>query len=400
MNRIQSRMSSASKSPARGQNRLGSAECGSDRGADGGSHADVDRWVEMIHTELQDEDSVTEPPSNARDNQRHQTLELTIEFGRTFTGDDTSALTSGALLGLDQLAVEPVDLVVAGRPVARGELIVVDGKLGVRIVEVLLLLIAALSFCSSAGIADEPSRAPTSLLQIETNSSEIFDTPFESSRGTRARGESVETDAFVAETDKFTTSDTRSVPLTKSSSPRRTIAARTGDAATDARPPASAGWGTTVWSLILVGGLITVGARWLKSRGSASDRGLPSEVLEVLGRRVIDQRTSIVLARCGARLLVLSSSPSGLSTLTEIADPVEVDCLAGLCQTTQRNHGLVETFRDMLGRTIPATRSTPATKLAEPSQSPTPAARSPESRWPDRFATVRNATPTLPEVRS
>jgi flagellar motor switch/type III secretory pathway protein FliN/flagellar biogenesis protein FliO len=397
MSRIQSLTSSASKSPARAQNRLDSAECGSDRGVDGSSHADVNRRVEMIHTELQDEDSVTAPPSNARDN---QALELTIEFGRTFASDDTSGLKPGALFGLDQLADEPVDLVAAGRPVARGELIVVDGKLGVRIVEVLVLLIAAFSFWSSAGIADEPTRPLSSLLQIETNSSEIFDTPLETTRGTRARGESLETDAFVAEKHKATTSDGPSIPLTKSSSPRRTNAASTGDAAADVRMPSSSGWGTTVWSLILVGGSITVGARWLKSRGSASDRGLPNQVLEVLGRRVVDQRTSIVLARCGPRLLVLSSSPSGLRTLTEITDPVEVDCLAGLCSATQRDHGLVETFRDLLGRTIPSTRFTPATNLAEPSQSSTSAARSPESRWPDRFATVRNATPTLPEVRS
>ncbi len=397
MNRIQSLASSASTSPARSPNRLENVERGSDRGADGSSHTDVNRWVERIHSQLQDEDSVTEPPSNARDN---QALELTIEFGRTFASDDTSGLKPGTPLGLDQLADEPVDLVVAGRPVARGELIVVDGKLGVRIVEVLLLLIAALSCCSSAGIADEPTRPPPSLLQIETNSSEIFDTPLETTRGTRSRRESVETNSFVAEADKVTTSDTSSVPLTKSSSPRRTIAARTGDATTDARPPTSSGWGTTVWSLILVGGLITVGARWLKSRGSASDRGLPGEVFDVLGRRTVDQRTSIVLARCGARLLVLSSSPSGLRTLTEITDPVEVDCLAGLCQAMQRDHGLVETFRDLLGRTIPATRSTSATNLTEPNRSSSSAVGVPEAVWPNRFATVRNVTPTLPEVRS
>ena len=50
---------------------------------------------------------------------------------------DLLELSQGAILTLDQQVGEYVDVVVAGRVVARGELVNVDGRLGVRVTEII-----------------------------------------------------------------------------------------------------------------------------------------------------------------------------------------------------------------------------------------------------------------------
>ena len=148
-----------------------------------------------------------------------------------------------------------------------------------------------------------------------------------------------------------------------------------------------------MWPLLFVVGLIVVGARWLKTRSPAAARGLPSEVFEVLGRKAIDPRTSVMLARCGSRLLVLSQSPHGLQTLAEITDPVEIDCLAGLCRSTQRDQTLVETFRSMLHKpTGSKPKASPPTKVALPNEL--------DDRLDARLMFARSVTSTsMSEVR-
>jgi flagellar motor switch protein FliN len=65
-------------------------------------------------------------------------LVLRIELGRTrLSLDDASQLRSGSVLPLDQLAGEPVNVYAGKRLVARGDAIVVDDKLGVRLVELI-----------------------------------------------------------------------------------------------------------------------------------------------------------------------------------------------------------------------------------------------------------------------
>jgi flagellar motor switch protein FliN len=64
-------------------------------------------------------------------------VELAVEIGRTrMTIGETLALGPGAIVTLDRLAGEPVDLLVNGRPIARGEVVVIDEKFGLRITEV------------------------------------------------------------------------------------------------------------------------------------------------------------------------------------------------------------------------------------------------------------------------
>ena len=64
-------------------------------------------------------------------------VELTVEIGRTrMTIGETLALGPGAIVSLNRLAGEPVDLLVNGTAIARGEVVVIDEEFGLRITEV------------------------------------------------------------------------------------------------------------------------------------------------------------------------------------------------------------------------------------------------------------------------
>lgn len=62
---------------------------------------------------------------------------------------------------------------------------------------------------------------------------------------------------------------------------------------------------------------------------------LPGEAFEILGRAPLSGRQQVQLLRCGSRLLLISVTPGGAETLTEITDPMEVDRLSGLCRQSQ-----------------------------------------------------------------
>ncbi len=65
-------------------------------------------------------------------------VELAVEIGRTrMTIRETLALAPGAIVTLDRMAGEPVDLLVNGRRIARGEVVAVDEEFGFRITELL-----------------------------------------------------------------------------------------------------------------------------------------------------------------------------------------------------------------------------------------------------------------------
>jgi flagellar motor switch protein FliN/FliY len=64
-------------------------------------------------------------------------VELAVEIGRTrMTSRETLALGPGSIVTLDRLAGEPVDLLVNGKPIARGEVVVIDEEFGLRVTEV------------------------------------------------------------------------------------------------------------------------------------------------------------------------------------------------------------------------------------------------------------------------
>jgi flagellar motor switch protein FliN len=79
-------------------------------------------------------------------------IDLTVEIGRTrLTVGETLELRQGSILTLNRMAGEPVDLLVNGTPIARGEVVVIDEQFGVRITDVL----------GAAGVAGAaPAAAP------------------------------------------------------------------------------------------------------------------------------------------------------------------------------------------------------------------------------------------------
>ena len=85
-------------------------------------------------------------------------VELAVEIGRTqMTIRETLALGPGSIVTLNRLAGEPVDLLVNGKPIARGEVVVIDEEFGLRVTEVVA--------SETAAAADEaPAEAPEPLL--------------------------------------------------------------------------------------------------------------------------------------------------------------------------------------------------------------------------------------------
>ncbi len=65
-------------------------------------------------------------------------MELSVELGRTqMTVGETLDLRVGSVVTLDRAAGEPAGLLVNGTAIARGEVIVVDERYGLRVTEIL-----------------------------------------------------------------------------------------------------------------------------------------------------------------------------------------------------------------------------------------------------------------------
>jgi flagellar motor switch protein FliN/FliY len=71
-------------------------------------------------------------------------VDLTVEIGRTrLTVGETLELRQGSIVSLNRMAGEPVDLLVNGTPIARGEVVVIDEQFGLRITVVIGAAVAA-----------------------------------------------------------------------------------------------------------------------------------------------------------------------------------------------------------------------------------------------------------------
>ena len=65
-------------------------------------------------------------------------VELAVEIGRTrMTVREMLAIAPGSIVALDRVAGEPVDLLVNGKLIARGEVVAIDEEFGLRVTEVL-----------------------------------------------------------------------------------------------------------------------------------------------------------------------------------------------------------------------------------------------------------------------
>ena len=64
-------------------------------------------------------------------------LEVTVELGRTrLPLRELLALTAGSVVELAKLAGEPLDVLVNGKLVARGEAVMVNDKFGLRLTDI------------------------------------------------------------------------------------------------------------------------------------------------------------------------------------------------------------------------------------------------------------------------
>ena len=78
-------------------------------------------------------------------------VELAVEIGRTrMTIGDALALGIGSVVTVGRLAGDPVDLLVNGRVIARGEVVAIEEELGLRITEI------------AAPVVEAPPRPPES----------------------------------------------------------------------------------------------------------------------------------------------------------------------------------------------------------------------------------------------
>ncbi len=90
-------------------------------------------------------------------------LAVTLRFGqRHLTIRDVLALSTGSLVELDRQVEEPVELVLGDRLIARGEVVVVDGNYGLRVIEVI------------EGAAHRIERAHTAALQQRPAEEEVL----------------------------------------------------------------------------------------------------------------------------------------------------------------------------------------------------------------------------------
>jgi flagellar biogenesis protein FliO len=89
------------------------------------------------------------------------------------------------------------------------------------------------------------------------------------------------------------------------------------------------------------------GLVWLLRRGMPkATRVVPSEVVEVLGRAALAGRQQMQVVRFGNKVLLISVTPAGAETLSEITEPAEVDRLSGICQQVYA-HSATNAFRQV-----------------------------------------------------
>jgi flagellar motor switch protein FliN len=97
---------------------------------------DSDAASEVVSTQFE---SCNETAAAAvADAAAENTLDIRIDLGRArLSPDDARLLRKGSVVSLDRHIEEPVEICAAGRLIGRGNVLVVDGKIAVRLVELL-----------------------------------------------------------------------------------------------------------------------------------------------------------------------------------------------------------------------------------------------------------------------
>jgi len=91
--------------------------------------------------QLQDADGTPSQPARGSGSDLRRLaavpIELSVEVGRTrLTVGETLELREGSVITLDRMADEPVDVLVNGTPIARGEVVVIDEQFGLRLTQI------------------------------------------------------------------------------------------------------------------------------------------------------------------------------------------------------------------------------------------------------------------------
>ena len=65
-------------------------------------------------------------------------LQVSVELGRTrMLINDLLQLSRGSVVELSKMAGEPLEVLVNNKPIARGEVVMVNEKFGIRIIEII-----------------------------------------------------------------------------------------------------------------------------------------------------------------------------------------------------------------------------------------------------------------------
>jgi flagellar biogenesis protein FliO len=129
--------------------------------------------------------------------------------------------------------------------------------------------------------------------------------------------------------------------------PPRGTATKLSSASSD-RPAGGFNISTMLGSLAVVIGLFLLVVWFARRAAPQAVAPLPTEVVQVLGRTSLAQRNMLQLVRVGSKLILVAVTPQGATTLTEIADPAEVDRLSTACER-QRPGSISASFRQVLG---------------------------------------------------
>ncbi len=108
------------------------------------------------------------------------------------------------------------------------------------------------------------------------------------------------------------------------------------DPASTKEPTGGPSAGTFLAGLVVVLLFVLGIAKLLLKRSPYSIGSLPADAVDILGRRAVDPRNSVYMVKVGSRLILMGASPSGLSSLAEITDPIEIASLSNVCAAAKQ----------------------------------------------------------------
>jgi len=161
---------------------------------------------------------------------------------------------------------------------------------------------------------------------------------------------------FEFETDEnaaSTRADQQAIPLHRDPTKRAD--------STDENASTGPSFGTILTALSVVVLLALGIAKLLGKSPAHPGSARTASPVDVLHRQNIDGKNGLCIVRVGSRLLVLSSSANGLSPLSEITDPVEVEALTiELHAARESSDGALGLVSRWLDRSRPEPEATPS----------------------------------------